>query len=137
MTLWRPPEFYIQEKSVSVPIRVASLLLRRTGLVDYHLKHRGHDAEVDSVVVAFKLADQQWRAFVGASEVREAAEVGSRSQWLDATAAADEAGVSSSAIRLACREQRLIAEHDGRHWRISRESLEHYKAGRKARQGWR
>ncbi len=131
---WRPPETFVHGdgRVALVPWRVASVLVRQAGLEQYHRAHRGDDPEVDAVIVALKVAGLNWLASVGVSEPRKPAQAMRLSSWLSSTEVADQLGIGSPAVRLACREGRLPAQLvDGR-WRISREDFEHWRAARKA-----
>jgi excisionase family DNA binding protein len=106
--------------------------MRYGGLERLRTEVRGNDGEVDSVLVALAVAAHHWRASATGSTVAPEPEVAARSAWVSTTQAADLLDISSRAVRLAIDEQRLPAERvDGR-WRIAREEVEHYRAGRRA-----
>lgn len=58
---------------------------------------------------------------------------GLEQQWLSSTDVAGLLGISDSAVRLACREDRIQgARRVGGRWQINRQAVEDYKAARAA-----
>lgn len=136
---FRPPTAYVHGLDglvVVVPARVAAWLDRYAGVAQLRIEHRGADPDVDSVLVALGVAALAWRnrhglpADVG-SDPRNGAEVDAASP-LTATQAAGLLGLSARGVRLACEQGRLRAHLDAGLWRIHREDLEHFRAGRRA-----
>jgi len=131
---WRPAAHYVHADGavVIVPARVAAWLSRHARLDELRAQVRGADAEVDNVLVALAVASATWRTSATGSTHAPEPEVRALSPWMSSTQAADLLGITSRAVRLAIGEERLPAEQvDGR-WRITREDVEHYRAGRQA-----
>jgi excisionase family DNA binding protein len=132
----RPTAAYMHGEVAIVTGRVAAWLLTYTDLPRLRVAHRGGDPEVDAVLGAITYVGTAWRASADGSNsgsgVAAEAEARSPSEWMSTGQAADALGVTDRAVRMACRDNRLPAEHvDGR-WRIAREDLEHYAATRAA-----
>ncbi|MEV7762255.1 helix-turn-helix domain-containing protein [Curtobacterium flaccumfaciens] len=113
---------------VIVSGRSAAWLLRYAGLNEYHLDHRGEDAEIDETLVALKVAALSWRNTATGTADAPKAELNAQSDWLSTTQAADALAMTDRAIRKAIRENRLKATTVGRAYRINREQLAHFKA---------
>jgi hypothetical protein len=127
----RRPEFYERlTPEVGVPARVVAWFLQYARLSDY----RGRDPEVDVVLAAMEDMAKRWRRSVTGTPRAVEPERPAGSSWLSTSQAASEVGfVDSRGIRKAIAEKRLEATFvDGR-WRISRESLAHFKAKRRTR----
>lgn len=115
-----------------VPARVAAYLERWAGLDSFRREHRGQDQEVDQILVALHQVAMSWRGSALGTRDATQPEPAASSQWLTSTQAANIAGVTDRAIRKAIQHGALRASNvDGR-WRISREDLAHYRAGRAA-----
>ncbi len=126
----RPPEHYIHGDGsvVVVPRRVCAYLNRYADLERFRLQTRGQDAEVDSVLIAFRLAELKWReAATGTKEAARPELEGPSTTWISTTQAAAHLGVGDRAIRKAIAEGRLHAVSVAGRWRIQREQLEHFK----------
>jgi excisionase family DNA binding protein len=113
---------------VIVSGRAAAWLLRYAGLNEYHLDHRGEDAEIDETLVALKVAGLAWRNTATGTVDAPKAELDAQSDWLSTKQAADALAMTDRAIRKAIRENRLKATTVGRAYRINREQLAHFKA---------
>lgn len=113
---------------VVVSGRAAAWLLRYAGLNEYHLDHRGEDAEIDETLVALKVAALTWRNTATGTADAPKAELDAQSHWLSTKQAADALAMTDRAIRKAIRENRLKANRVGRAYRINREQLAHFKA---------
>ena len=128
----RPPEHLLHGldgPAVIVSARAAAWLNRHAGLDQFRTEHRGEDAEVDSVLVAFRIAELKWREAV--TGTKEAAPAEQKREWMSTTQAATQTQVGGRAIRKAIERNRLKATWvDGR-WRIRHEDLAHYQANRK------
>jgi len=132
--MWRTPAHYVHAGGavVVVPARVAAWLVARAQLDGLRTEVRGADPEVDSVLIALTVSAMHWRTSATGSAHAPEPEVGRRSSWMNTTEASDHLHVTSRAVRLAIADGRLPADRvDGR-WRISRENVEHYRAGRRA-----
>ncbi|MGW0456045.1 helix-turn-helix domain-containing protein [Gordonia sputi] len=117
---------------VVVPGRVAAWLEKRCGLNELRVSVRGCDSEVDSVLMALRLAALEWRSAATGTETTASAEPPAISEaWVTTTQAAGMLGISDRAIRKAIAENRIPATRVGNAWRIAREDLEHYRAARK------
>lgn len=128
----RPPapgSYERRSPGVDVPARVAAWLLRYTRVSE----SRGQDAEVDAVLDAMETMAKLWRRSVTGTPRAAVAERPAGSEWLSTTQAASAVGFSDArGIRKAIAEGRLDATRvDGR-WRISRESLAHFRARRRS-----
>ncbi|MCC8909463.1 helix-turn-helix domain-containing protein [Curtobacterium sp. GD1] len=110
--------------------RAAAWLLRYAGLNEYHLDHRGEDAEIDQTLIALKVAAFAWRDTATGTPDAPKAELKTQSEWLSTKQAADALAMTDRAIRKAIRENRLQATTIGRAYRINREQLAHFKARR-------
>lgn len=134
MSRWRPPEHYVHGDGevVIVPARVAAWLAGAAHLDQLRARIRGADPEVDSVLVALTVAAMKWRTSATGSADAPRPEVAPGSPWVSSTQAADLLGIGDRAVRLAIDEQRLQAEKVQGRWRIAREDVEHYRAGRRA-----
>ncbi|MGY1778768.1 helix-turn-helix domain-containing protein [Geodermatophilus sp. SYSU D01036] len=133
----RAPEHYVHGLDnagvVLVPARIAEWLHRHFELDAARKATRGADPEVDSVLVALRIAALNWRSSVYGTSPRNVPETEPVSAWLSTTQAADALGLTDRAVRSACSDGRLEAQRvDGR-WRISREALEHHRASRRQR----
>lgn len=130
----RPPESYLHGLAgpvVVVPARVATWLLRRAGLADYHREHRGVDPEVDAVLVALRVADQAWRASVGTDPGTDTDGAGlGPAGWLSTAQAGRRLGITDRAVRKAIASGRLPAQWIGGVHALDPEDLEHYRARR-------
>ena len=113
---------------VVVSGRAAAWLLRYAGLNEYHLDHRGEDAEIDETLVALKVAALTWRNTATGTADAPKPELDAQSEWLSTKQAADALAMTDRAIRKAIRENRLKATTVGRAYRINREQLAHFKA---------
>lgn len=113
---------------VVVSGRAAAWLLRYAGLNEYHLDHRGEDAEIDETLVALKVAALTWRNTATGTADAPKPELGAQSEWLSTKQVADALAMTDRAIRKAIRENRLKANRVGRAYRINREQLAHFKA---------
>lgn len=114
--------------SALVPPRVAALLERHGNLSALRVRTRGVDPEATRVLEALHYAALSWRSSVTGTEEAPRPEL--TADWLSAAEAADVVGISSRGIRKAISEGRLEASLVGTQYRISRESLEHYRAAR-------
>lgn len=130
---WRPPESYVHGIDAPVAIipgRVCAWMHDRLQLDNVRANIRGQDSEIDSVLVAITLAARRWR--IAATGNNAAPTPENQQPWVSTTTAAAALGITDSAVRMAIRQGRLPAERlDGR-WRITRESIEHYRAARAA-----
>ncbi|MDP9466822.1 MAG: helix-turn-helix domain-containing protein [Actinomycetota bacterium] len=123
---------------VVVTARVAAWLDAR-GLSALRVNARGVDAEVDAVLAALHYAALSWRTSLTSAQPEVEPEVAGPDvgdapglAWVSSTQAADLLGITDRAVRLAMESGRLPAEKvDGR-WRVAREDLEHFRAGRRA-----
>ncbi len=123
---------------VVVPARVAAWLDSH-GLSGLRVSARGADAEVDAVLSALHYAALSWRTAtsasarpeIGAEVVRSNAE-DLAALTVNTTKAAQLLGISPRAVRFAVEAGRLQAEKVDGQWQISREDLEHFRAGRRA-----
>ncbi len=136
----RPPEGYVHGVDgpcVVVPARVAALFVARAGLADFHVQHRGLDAEVDAVLVALKVAAAAWRARHvssdrGTSRADGLVESARSPQWLSTTATARLLGITPRAVVKAIDTDRLPAQWASGRWWIDPADIEHYRAQRAA-----
>ncbi len=119
---------------VVVTARVAAWLDAR-GLSALRVNARGVDAEVDAVLAALHYAALSWRTSLSSAQSEVAGpdvEDAPGLTWVSSSTAADLLGITDRAVRLAMESGRLPAEKvDGR-WRVAREDLEHFRAGRRA-----
>ncbi|PJJ58573.1 excisionase family DNA binding protein [Mumia flava] len=117
--------------AVVVPARVAAVLERYADLTSLRVRTRGVDPEASAVLEALRAAAMSWRASATGSAGDTEAEPGTDSQqWLSTTEAARVIGVSSRAIRMAIARGGIPAQSVGDRYRISREDVEHFRAGR-------
>lgn len=131
---WRSPEHYVHGggEVVVVPARVAAWLLKYAHLDELRSQVRGADPEVDNALVALAVSGKYWLASATGSPRAPTAEVVAPSMLMSTSQAADSLGITARAVRLAIGEERLPAERvDGR-WLITRDEVEHYRAGRQA-----
>ena len=131
----RPAEHFLHGDAavVIVPRRVCAYLNRYAGLEQFRRDNRGHDAEVDNVLVAFRVAELSWReAATGTREAPEPELEGSSTHWMSTTQAAAQLGVGDRAVRKAIAEGRMQAENIAGRWRIQQEQLQHFRARRTA-----
>jgi excisionase family DNA binding protein len=125
--------------AVLVPARVAAILERHADLTALRVRVRGLDPEASAVLEALRAAALCWRSSAlapqsGTGDDRDAEPAPESMEWLTTGEAADQAGVTSRAIRRAIEDGRLPASTTaGGHNRISPEDLAHYKAVRAAR----
>lgn len=130
----RPPAAYVHGLGgpvVVVPGRVAAWLERHADLGKLRAEHRGADAEISAVLVALGVAAATWRGAATGTTDAATPEPDSPSE-LSTSQAAGLAEVSPRAIRRAIAEGRLPARRAGQRWVLSREDVEHYRAGRAA-----
>lgn len=130
---YRPPTAYIHGGPVPVvivPARVAAWLESRADLGTLRVEHRGKDAEVDSVLVALRVASLAWRTSATGSQ--QAAEPEELTALLSTQQVANHLDVTDRAIRHAIKEGRLKAHRDGTRWKVTREDLAHYQAAKNA-----
>ncbi len=126
-----PPEGYVHGPCVVVPARVAALLVSRAGLSDFHVQHRGLDAEVDAVLVALKVAAAGWRArHVGSDHGTNHAAAATQPSpwWLNSRAAGARLGITPRAVVKAIGAGRLPAQWASGCWWIDPADVEHYRA---------
>jgi hypothetical protein len=136
----RPAEhlvFGLDDPVVPVSGRVASWLLARAGLDQYHRAHRGDDPEVDQVLVALKLAAIAWRERnTGTDRGTQAADTPPQAApspaWLTTTAAAGVLGITARGVVKAISVGRLPAVWSAGCWWIDPEDVEHLRARRTA-----
>ncbi len=132
---WRPPTAYVHGiggSVVVVPGRVAAWLERHADLRRLRTDARGADAEVDAVLVALATCAFAWRASATGTAIPAQAEPVALSSWLSTSQAAGLVGVTPRAIRKAIADDRLSATEVNGSYRISREDVEHFRAGRAA-----
>ena len=133
---WRPPAAYVHGVDgpvVLVPGRVAAWIERHTDLRRLRTAARGMDAEVDAVLVALATCALAWRtSAIGSEQAQEAEVVAESEARLGTSQVADLLGITGRAVRLACERQRIPAEQVAGRWLISREDVEHFRAGRAA-----
>ena len=115
---------------IIVSARVAAYLNRYAGLADFRTAHRGADAEVDQVLLGFRLLELKWRESATGTKKAPEPELDASYEWLSTTQAGAQLGVSDRAIRKAIDEGRMKALRVNDRWRISRTDFEHYRAGR-------
>ncbi|RFU18827.1 helix-turn-helix domain-containing protein [Geodermatophilus marinus] len=135
----RPPASYVHGVAgpvVIVPGRVAAWLNRHGGLDELRRQVRGGDPEVDSALIALKVAGDAWLTSVTSRRGIDDAQSGepvASSPWLTTRQVADQLGLTVRGVRVAIESGRLRADRDtaGR-WVVSRESFEHYRASRRA-----
>lgn len=135
----RPAESYVHGldgPTVTVPARVAALLLRRTDLGAYARDHRGEDPETDQVLVALRLAAAAWLAAAGSdcgpSLVADGAVEASSARQLSTGHAAKLLGITERSVRRAVTQGRLRATPLGGRWVLTPEDVEHFRAQRAA-----
>lgn len=131
----RPAEWFTlgngRERVVMVPGRVAAWLESRCNLHDVRIMSRGLDPEVTNVLTALYLAGLEWRsAATGTREPPSAEPPAASSAWVSSTTAAGLLGITDRAVRKAIADGRLDATRVANSWRITRESVEHYRARR-------
>ena len=127
----RPPEHLVHGLDGPIVIvsgRVAAWLNRHAGLDQFRIDHRGEDGEVDSTLVALRLAELKWRE--AATGTKQAAPPEPESQWLSTNQAATRTHLGERAIRKAIYEGRLKATNSNGRWRIQFEDLAHFQANR-------
>ncbi|MDO9398388.1 MAG: helix-turn-helix domain-containing protein [Herbiconiux sp.] len=111
-----------------VPRRVCAYLNRYADLDRFRLQTRGQDAEVDGVLVAFRVAALSWQeAATGTKEAAPPELEGSSDNWMSTTQAATQLGIGDRAVRKAIAEGRLHAENIAGRWRIRRDQLQHFR----------
>lgn len=127
------PEVYVhgvQGAVAVVPARIAAWMDARLNLSQLRQEVRGHDPEVDAVLLALRLVAMTWPASAHGSEARQLPEVDPPCAWVGTRQAADRLGITERAVRQAIETRRLPAEQvDGR-WRITRDDVEHRRAAR-------
>lgn len=133
----RPPAAYVHGDGsvVVVPARVAAWLQRHAGLRSLRTECRGVDREVDAVLVALAVAAAAWSGQFngsGSGTVHAGQPEPAPVSTLTTAQAATLLGCTDRAVRKAIAAGRLHAVDDGGRWRIAREDLEHYRAGRAA-----
>ena len=132
----RPPEhlvFGLNGPEAVVTGRAAAVLLARTNLGEYSRNHRGDDPEVDSALVALKLAAAGWRERVadrGNSLASPPSAPAASTQWLSTSQAAERLGCRPRTVRWAITEGRLPAVWMGGCWWLNPEDVEHYRCRR-------
>ncbi|MUL39709.1 helix-turn-helix domain-containing protein [Streptomonospora sp. PA3] len=132
----RPPSAYVHgvEAPVAiVPGRVAARLDALMNLRRLRLDVRGHDPELDAVLVALGTAAAAWRATATGSTDPPEPEAAPSCAWLSTSQAAEALGISDRAVRLAIAQGRLDARSVAGRWRINRDDVEHYRAARTLR----
>ncbi len=122
------PAHYHHGSVVVVPERAAAWLVQHADLRSLRVSARGHDQEIDAVLMALTLAGLKWAADVDGSDPRKRTEIAPQSEWMDPEEVATVLNVSSSRVRQELRSDRLKGEKRGRAWRIHRTELEHYRA---------
>jgi len=130
----RPPTSYVHGLDgpvVIVPGRAAAWLDSRLNLRALRTAVRGHDPEVDAVLVALGVAAAAWRQSVVGTDQRTPAEPAPL--WLTTREAADRLDVTDRAVRRALAEQRLNGRRTNGGWLVDRESVEHYLIARNSR----
>jgi len=131
----RPPEHLVHGINgpvVIISARVCAYLNRYAALEEFRIAHRGTDQEVDNTLVAMALAARTWRSSATGTTAAEPPEPAAPLEWLSTTQAATRLGVTPRAITKAISEKRIQADSIDGKWRISPESLAHYKAHRAA-----
>lgn len=128
---WRPPESYTHlDGIVVVPARIAALLDQHLRLDRFRKSVRGHDAELDSVLLAIRLAAVVYSSATGTERAKTPEPQPHSSRGIGTPAAAIQLGISDRAVRKAMTEGRLNAEKvDGR-WRTSHADIQSYRANR-------
>jgi excisionase family DNA binding protein len=116
--------------AVVVPARVCALVEARCDLSGLRVRVRGVDPEASNVLIALHIAALTFRTSATGSPVAATREA--PAEWLSTAQAAAVASVTPRAVRLAAREGRLQAVKVGKAWRVSRESLAHWEAARRA-----
>lgn len=130
---YRPPTAYIHGGPVPVvimPARVSAWLERHADLNRIRVENRGNDPEVDSVLVALRLAALAWRtSTTGSSQAAEPEELPA---LMSTAQVADHLDVTDRAVRHAIKEGRLKAHRDGSRWKVAIEDLIHYEQAKRA-----
>lgn len=134
MTSVQLPERYLHGDAsvVVVPARAAAWLIQRAGLRGLRIEARGHDQEIDAVLMALMIAGLKWADDVNGSSSRKPAEIVSPSEWMNTEEVATVLNLTSSRVRQELRDGRLQGEKRGNGWQIHRTELEHYRATRTA-----
>jgi excisionase family DNA binding protein len=125
----RPAEHYLHAGGgiVIVPARVAALL-NRAVLDNWRPGVRQVDPELDAVLTALSVAGRKWRGSVTGTTTAAKPELATQSEWLSTTQAATKLGITARGTRKAITDGRLDAQQVAGRWRISRESLAHFRA---------
>jgi hypothetical protein len=132
----RPPEHYLhgfENGNLGVILLTAENVARLSRCLDLdHLRPavRGGDAIVDSILVAFRLAELAWRS--SATGITPATKAEPRSVWMTATEVAEGLNVSTRRVR-AITPKHLHGIKDGGRWRYRRDDYELYRSTRKRR----
>lgn len=129
----RPAEHLILSGGVYVSARVCAYLNRYARLEEFRTAHRGTDPEVDNTLVAFRMAELQWRGAATGTRQPPEPELARTSEWLSTTQAQVHLRIGARAIRKALSEGRLQGEQVAGRWRITREAIAHYNARRDTR----
>ncbi|MBB6343777.1 excisionase family DNA binding protein [Nonomuraea muscovyensis] len=134
-SLPRPAEHYVYGATgpvVVVPGRVAAWLERHAQLGRLRIERRGQDPEVDAVLAALRQAAAAWRSSATGTPNTNQPEPVPLSPQMGTSSAADLLGITDRAVLKAIHEGRLPAERVAGRWLITREDVEHFRAGRAA-----
>lgn len=131
----RPAAAYVlpgsgPDRVVAVPAKFCAWLERAAQLEHLQRAVAGADPEMDNVLEAVRWAGRNWRSFATGTSTVTRPELAPSSEWLSTTAVAVQLGISEPGVRKACREGRLEATNVAGRWRVSREALAHFRAGR-------
>ncbi len=122
-----PPEQLI----TVVPADVARVLLARTGLREYRLRHRGENPRVDQVLIALTEAAIRWRELSDRGQNRApTADIVPSFGRMTTRMAADRLGLSARTVRRAISAGHLPAERIGNAYLIARDDVGQYRATR-------
>ena len=110
--------------------RTCAYLNRYAGLDQFRRDHRGADPEVDNILLAIRLVELHWRNSATGTKEAPKPELAPSSKWLSTRQVADRIGITDRGVRTAIANGRLHAESVVGRWRISSESLAHFKANR-------
>ena len=129
----RPAEHYIHAGGgvIVIPARVCAYLNRHAGLDAFRRTNVGIDAEVDALLVAFHVAELAWVKSATGTSSAPKPELAPNSEWLSTNDVAARLRMTDRGVRTAIATGRLQAENVAGRYRISREALSHFRAGRK------
>ena len=127
----RPAAHYLHAGGgvVIVPARVAAYLNTYAKLEQFRRDHRGQDAEVDEVLVAFLTSEKAWRSSVLGTRPAALPEPAPNCS-LTTVQAANRLGITDRGVRKAIATGHLKAESVNGRWEISLEQLQHFRATR-------